>query len=845
MKSVILSVLFFVLCVQVSLAGSGPTDVLTFGNAASEQTHQLVSEYSDTYQGSGGQTARRFLPNPDNFGGIYGGEASFVMQIDSSGQNYVTVKLSGDEYRSDAAQGRIILAIGDRLTEVGNRSGGNESVFVDHISAPMSKGAFVYRTVPLPIHLTKGKTSIAVFLRSTGVYNAYGTVHQYETYQKVLTQPTRGVYQFYSHTNPVFEITNEAGQGSVRSYEEAPVKPVYITDNDRMREFKKKVNNHIESIVAGTNLILTDPNNYYNSIEYIALSYFIPWTVYFGKQEVVNKVIAATDANMHDYFSNNAQVSRCWGGCYGRIGYAVALLKDQIGTLFDTSITINGVTKTRRAFWSEMFLASREFARQNQKYITNQQLENVQSLFGANMALQVLGSTQAFSTEQAMRYIQEAIGDKAFSGNDLPGGGTDWNKRQDFYWFTQKGTSHEPGWVSQDCYGYLGPKLMDLYHMTQSPRVLERAVRHEITQSYFNHPTVDDQGFKAIRTEGVICWRNAYHPGKIVYGSPWVAAASMNDTLLGNMKKMIDDNQFFSRFDGVWGIKESRMLFVPESFEQLKAASTSRDHITDPTADDYVMADEENGVLSIKNGREWLFISFFYRAYTINHLAKAHLINDQCERVIEFRPETVLYTKSGKTAVRSAAVQQSGSGTPPDAPVSAYAGLIEDIPLLPDGTTHTDRCLADFYHSRIGEYVVAMNTTPDKTKYFAFPEDVLDVRNVATGERFTVDQDEYEVPPRTTRVYYIEKKVTSLEHANMNHSGFITNNVIEDEIDIQVDSDESNVFIAIFNASGTCVLERSLVVGQNRISLAHLKKEVYILVKSSNKGIQTSKLLKQ
>ncbi|MDD3166666.1 MAG: T9SS type A sorting domain-containing protein, partial [Bacteroidales bacterium] len=64
----------------------------------------------------------------------------------------------------------------DRLTEVGNRSGGNESVFVDHISAPMSKGAFVYRTVPLPIHLTKGKTSIAVFLRSTGVYNAYGTV---------------------------------------------------------------------------------------------------------------------------------------------------------------------------------------------------------------------------------------------------------------------------------------------------------------------------------------------------------------------------------------------------------------------------------------------------------------------------------------------------------------------------------------------------------------------------------------------------------------------------------------------------------------------------------------------
>ena len=215
-----ISLLFALLIIgQSSLFAQQALDIITFGNTSSENSHSLTAAYSTTYTGQLSQTARSFNPRTDatsyvltgNTYGIYGGYCTFKVAVSKTEQNYFSVKMSGDEFDShqDLENGRILLSVQGTdggFYEIGRRSGDGESVFIDQSGNAILPGTFWYRTSAIPRKFTTGKDSIVLRLKASGRFYSYGTIWNYNTYQRALLYPTVGVYKGFSHTNPMFTL---------------------------------------------------------------------------------------------------------------------------------------------------------------------------------------------------------------------------------------------------------------------------------------------------------------------------------------------------------------------------------------------------------------------------------------------------------------------------------------------------------------------------------------------------------------------------------------------------------------------------------------------------------------
>lgn len=739
--------LFGILLTTPLLFGANaPLDTLVFGSAGSETSHGLTSTLSETYTGDLGQTARRFLPkNPVDY---YGGSTTFTIQVDPVAQNYFTVKLSGSEFRADSDNGRILLKC--EGLEIGNRHGSNEEVFVEQTGGPMAPGAAVYRTAGLPKWLTQGKTKVTIQLQSSGRFYYYGTLRVYDTFQRKLLFPTRGVYRAYTHTDPRFDLPADDKQGAVPSYATAPVRP---SETLTITGFKTQVNNHINSLIkTATYLKPNIPNNYYNDAEYLAVAYSIPWTTGYHNPALVAQVINSIDKNCVDYNADNTKVG-AWGGAHGRFGYAAHLLWPQVQEKMNETVDLGLGQKTRGQYWAALFKASFDHGRFHRRTITNQEIECVMSIYGANQALLHINPAMAVPEINARRYLYEAVGLSEWRGDDLPAGGSAWNFGHGYYMMTTKGTSHEPGWVSQDCYGNLGPKITQIWKMCGDPVILKRAVDLEKAHVHFRYPSVDQDGNKAILTEGVICWRNEFEPGKTMYGCPWTAAAAQDSTLLGYQRQILAENQFFAANanDLSRTLKETKSLYFPEAYEAIAASSASALNPCTPGQPDYAYADEQNGVLAVKRGTEMFFIELYRHADAINHLAKAHHITAEAERLIEFYVDDVRFTPSGKFKTRDGLVQPETTGTPPDNPVGAYKGIQQPIPLLEDGTiAHQNRAIAKFYGCSFGNYIIGMNCTKGKSFQYS-PSGFTAGVDLITGKTLTAP---ITVGPNSSVVFY-------------------------------------------------------------------------------------------
>jgi len=461
-------------CVRIPLQAQHLDEVI-FGNSISETVHGLTTYNPakvDTYTGQEGQTAKRFLPDLTNpyqgsYVGIYGGEISFVLRVDGTKQNYFTIKFGGDEYNG----GRILLNVEGK--EVGLRAGGDEEIFMDKTQdgQVISQGAFFFRTVPLPKSLTDGKT-ILVRLRSTGRYYAYGTPHIYASYQRTLDANTCGVYRAYIHTNPLFTLPSEDLVGNTPNYSTLPATA------DDMATIRAGIIQRneakITSLLAGSNSIVTDPNNYYNTIEVLAEAYHRPDnSVAYHNPSVITKIRNAID--QHVINSNNGTIlaSSSWGGAFGRSAYGAYIVYDQLTGLDDVVDLGGGSGLTRRVQWLKIFKASFDFGVVNRRdAVTNQTMEAAMSVYGAALAMSKLDPTTygAFPAI-TFHHVLEACGIEQFTGamtnltSSMPtlGNPASSTKAAGFYFMTPKGTSHEPGWVSPDCYGNLAPKIMEFF----------------------------------------------------------------------------------------------------------------------------------------------------------------------------------------------------------------------------------------------------------------------------------------------------------------------------------------------------------------------------------------------
>ena len=613
-------------------------DMINFGDKGSERKHQLQAELSEAAEGAVGSPARRLLPQGrENWAG---GEMVFKMKVDPDSQNYFTAKFWGGELTGE--ESRLMLFV--EGMQVGQRHLAEVDPLDIQASSPRYPDRFFYKTLPLPIHLTSGKREVSLSIRVEGQIWGYAPV--FEKYQQPLKYPSRGIYRCYTHTETFLTVDKKEEQGKPpRSYpvRSGPGPEVLDAAMDR-------VNKHLSGLIQKTSHDMNE-----NNVTILARACFVPWTVAYHNRDALNKIVRAIDFWYLKYAEDNEIFKHEWHGA-GPIGHAVSLLGEKsLDRYLDHEIEGTGVR--RRDAWATMLLASRDWHVAHRRSYSNQAMTVDYNLYLCNRGIAVLYPKQAWPEKEALGILHEGAGIKPWRGSYSPEKGrATWPWGKNFTQTTEKGLSRELGYVG--AYGELVvPITRDMYAATRpspgskgapegDPELKAQVIKVAKARSAFRYPLTDKEGFRCMRMESVIGWRDWHYPDKIAYaqwhcddGGPGDAAATtMDPDLLGYCGQMLDDNQYFAAIDeqvkrrGVNVIKS--LMRTPENYEKIKNYRGKRKLLpTTKGEPDFVFADTDVGAVALKHGDDLLFTSLYWRArYGVNNLARVHFLSPLVER---------------------------------------------------------------------------------------------------------------------------------------------------------------------------------------------------------------------
>lgn len=745
-----------------------PLDTLTFGDSASESAHGLVGTLSETRSGGLGESSRRLLP-----GGTepwQGGTLRFKAKVDPEKQNYLTLRL----WAGDVNHNQLTLHVAGM--QIGYRHLGDIEVLDTGTDAPAYPGRFTYRTCPLPTALTKGKDAIDCEIRATGPISGYAT--NFKGYQKPMTEPARGLYRLYTHTEGFFAppATEKQGTAPRALVREAPGPEV-------MDAVKSRVNGEIGRL-------LREPARPANQMQtlFLAKAWHTKWTGAVGKPETIVKVLASLDALYRGYVADpklaEAEPSTYnpdWFGL-GPSGQVIQLLEKELAPHLDQTIDDGtGKQVKRREAFRAMLLACRDWHREHRRQYTNQSMINdLYGIYLANRGLAVLDPASALPEKQALRYLYESVGLEPWLGSEKDGEPTR-PLGDSFYQLTAQGLTKELGFVGN--YGEVLDWVAQIYEATcpapgqpGDSRLKAQLVKISRARAPFRYPMFDPEGFRAMVQETVVGWRDAHYPGDVTYtqrpswdGSPIeVAAATLDPHLLGGVQQMLEERQLYATLAKSLEEKAFRTTFgllpVPEQLEAVLSQPPSP-HRLPMSWDqpDFVFSDEEDGVIAVKHGKEILYASLYWRArHAVNFLARVHYLTPGIDRIatvaeeIEFTPSGMEYSRPDWTNFGFA----NGGHRYPKEFVSAHAGEKLPIAKIPEGVPfkpgqeniHAGR--GDFYRLNYGPYRIAMNMSADKTFEFTAPA-TGKIRNLVTGKEVTPGATA-KLAPRTTLVLHCE-----------------------------------------------------------------------------------------
>ncbi|MEU4160863.1 hypothetical protein [Actinoplanes sp. NPDC026670] len=463
----------------------------------------------------------------------------------------------------------------------------------------------------------------------------------------------------------------------------------------------------------------------------------------------------------------------------------------RIEALADAQPPGSGGQPLRRDAYREMLLASREYWRRNQRHYTNQVQILAIGVYQANRGLRLLSPDDAWPEAQARRWLYEAVGLEplSFDGDYLLG--------HDYRIATPKGLTRELGYVGT--YGEVTDWLVAIWEsLTVGPDGSEDAVlRDQIlkivkTRGWFRFPGVDDDGHRAMRLEQVIGWRNEHYPGDMVYaqrtawdGHPLEAVATFGDPeLTGWAQQMIADGQFAPQLKLLLTNTSRRVglnafHLISRDLAAFERLPTSPHRLPGGwDRPDFVFTDETAGAVAIKRGQEILYASLYWRArQAINNWGRVHLITPQSERSGTIR----LWTRGGTDGTFTVADWTTtdyaindgggtcsfagGGRTPPGEPLrQAFLGYdLSTAPVPEDmdpylgcprasGIEGLEVGRAPFYQLEYGGYLIAMNTTTDRTFTFRSGRSGTGI-DLRTGRRVPLSRP-VQVGPQSTVVYF-------------------------------------------------------------------------------------------
>lgn len=750
---------------------SDAVDRIVFGNAASERAHALEAKNGEVIAGGLGEPARRLLPNaPADW---QGGTMAFTLKVDPEKENYATIRLWG----SDVTTNNLILFCDGK--QIGYRHLGDVEILDIGGGAPGYNGRFFYNTSPLPLALTRGKTELRFEIRCTGPTWGYGDT--FERYQKAMTVPTRGIYGLTVHTAGFFTPPAADKQGV------APVNPPTRPGPgpEVLDVVKKRVDGEVKKLL-GASASLNQMQT-----QFLARASLVKWTSAYANPKAVAQVLKSLDATFAAYRKNPrlaesdpATPNADWFGL-GPSGDAIRLLAEPLAPFLDASIDDGaGRQFTRRAAYSEMLVACREWHRRHRRLYTNQTMINdLYGIYLANRGVAVVDPKRAVPEGEIRRYLYESVGlepwrDSDPGGNGAPErGGRSWAVGSDYWQLTAKGLTKELGYVGY--YGEVLDWVTTIYEATRpaagqpgDEKIRAQLIRMADARAAFRAPMLDADGYRAMRIETIIGWRDGGHyPGDVAYGerTSWdgsalySVASTLDPEAVGYAQQMFADNQFFALVSD--RLKETSLrvtaglLGIPDQYELVRTQPPSPHRL--PMTEgrpDFVFTDEEDGVVVVKHGDETLYVSLYWRAReAVNFLARVHFTTPRVDRIAVVR-EGAEFEPSGLTFARRDLVNFGFGNGGPRYPVemhSALAGEVLPIAKLPEGvrfrpgdeSVHAGK--AAFYTLRYGAYLIAMNTTKDRTFSLTPPVGVPTAQELVSNRSLALDAP-IKVGPRST-----------------------------------------------------------------------------------------------
>ncbi|QFQ95279.1 Tat pathway signal protein [Streptomyces phaeolivaceus] len=439
----------------------------------------------------------------------------------------------------------------------------------------------------------------------------------------------------------------------------------------------------------------------------------------------------------------------------------------------------------RRDAWTRMLLDSREYWRQHFPQYTNQAIICAIGLYLADRGLTWLGSDKAWGEKKARGYLYQSVGLTPWLGPEAEDGTPTKPLGGSYHQVTEKGVSKELGYAGN--YGELQDWLSLVHDAVtgiggvQDDELHAHLVKMTKARAVFHHPALDADGYRTMRIEAVTGWRDAEYPGKIAYdeGDKWdghplrLAALLKDPELTAYARQSLDEGQVFEVLKKTYDLGASartnlNLLSTADDYAYISEAPATATRLPmTPGAPDLVFSDEENGLVAVKHGDEILYASLYWRArWGVNRLARVHLITAEgVERSatiwqdVDFDPDGRSFTEPDwvnfEFAVGDLAIPDGGFPPPGDTVHQAFAGQVlplakapADVPAIPVGEESPFAGRASFHRCAYGPYLIAMNTTTDRT-YTLTTEDFGPSRDLVTGARVGTGEKIRVKPGRT------------------------------------------------------------------------------------------------
>lgn len=466
-------------------------------------------------------------------------------------------------------------------------------------------------------------------------------------------------------------------------------------------------------------------------------------------------------------------------------------------TLVPPADTTTPVPPVRKDAYVDMLKSSRDYWRRHFPHYSNQAQICAIGLYQTNRGLKLLAPDLALPEDKARDYLYQSIGMVPYLGPEDKDGKPTKPLGDGYYQVTRAGLTRELGYVGG--YGEVIDWLVMMYESVtrghqgqEAPELRDHMVKMTKARGKFRVIDVDRDHHRISRIETVIGWRNEVFPGETAYASrtawdsnPLMAAVVFKDPeIVGWTQEMAADGQLYAQLhlqaNHTWTrVGLNALRFLSHDWPEFQSLAARPGRI--PTGwdqPDFVLTDEENGCVAVKNGKELFFASLYFRSRQgVNNYARIHHVTPVDQRSATIRERSAGTTDKTFTArdwvLWDYAINDPGAGhippggfpPPGDTLHQALEGDVYHLAPVPDDIpdptlgVHFDGVetmlvgRAPFYLCEYGDYLIAMNTSTDKTVTLPARQKFGPARDLATGKTVGAG-DRPKLGPRSTLVLY-------------------------------------------------------------------------------------------